>query len=87
MNNPDSDIDEQHVSLLSPSDVDRLRDSPIFLVFATGFRTGLDKVQARLRELARNLTFRELSSTQRTLVVSGLPHAYSTNPEMPAEPS
>jgi len=54
MNNPDSDIDEQHVSLLTPSDVDRLKESPIFLVFATGFRTGLDKVQARLRVLARN---------------------------------
>jgi hypothetical protein len=52
--NPDSDLDEQHASLLSPDDIQRLRHVPIFLVFATGFRSGLDRIQVRLQELAGN---------------------------------
>jgi HD superfamily phosphohydrolase len=43
MNNPDSDLDEKHVDPLAPPEIEKLKHVPIFLVFATGFRSGLEK--------------------------------------------
>jgi hypothetical protein len=52
--NPDSDLAEKHVDPLTPAEVERLRDIPILLVFATGFRSGLAKIENQLRGLAGN---------------------------------
>src|SRR5260370_26825749 len=53
MKNPDSDLDWN-----MPRRLHRNRwgaeQVPIFLVFATGFRSGLAKIEARLRELTGN---------------------------------
>ena len=50
-----TNLDEKHVSLLTPDETEKLKHIPIFLVFATGFRSGLEKIQTRLRELTGNL--------------------------------
>jgi len=50
----DSDPDEKHSDPLAPGDIEKLRDVPIFLVFATGFRKGLARIQQRLRQLTGN---------------------------------
>ncbi|MGO9262900.1 MAG: HD domain-containing protein [Bryobacteraceae bacterium] len=50
----DSDVEEKHADPLSPGDLEKLKHVPIFLVFATGFRSGLAKIEQRLRELTRN---------------------------------
>jgi hypothetical protein len=47
----DSDLDEKHSDPLSPGDIEKLKDVPIFLVFATGFRKGLARIQQRLEQL------------------------------------
>ena len=52
--NPDSDLDEKHVRSLSTEAASRLKDVPILLVFATGFRSGLEKIETRLRDLTGN---------------------------------
>lgn len=38
----------------TPEQMGKLKQVPIFLVFATGFRSGLAKIEARLRELTGN---------------------------------
>ena len=50
----DSDPVEKHVEALGQGDIEKLKDIPIFLVFATGFREGLAKVEQRLREMTGN---------------------------------
>lgn len=52
--NPDSDVEEKHAEPLAPEQIRKLRNVPIFLVFATGFRKGLARIQDRLRELTGN---------------------------------
>jgi hypothetical protein len=54
------DIDEKHVAQLTPGDIEKLKNIPIFLVFATGFRTGLTKISQRLTELTGNKDIRGL---------------------------
>jgi hypothetical protein len=51
---PSLDLDEKHAAPLSQEDKERLKHVPIFLVFATGFRSGLAKIEVRLRELTGN---------------------------------
>jgi hypothetical protein len=58
--NSDSDIDEEHVAPLAPADIEKLRNIPIFLVFATGFRTGLTRISERLTKLTGNADIRGL---------------------------
>lgn len=48
------DLDEKHVGPLAGDVLKRLSDVPIFLVFATGFRGGLEKIKERLSELTQN---------------------------------
>ena len=50
----DSDLNEEHVTPLSKEEIDKLKQIPIFLVFATGFRLGLAKIEARLSKLTGN---------------------------------
>jgi hypothetical protein len=52
--NSDSDLQEKHAGPLAPGDIEKLRDVPIFLVFATGFRGGLARIRQRLSELTGN---------------------------------
>ena len=52
--NPDFDLDEKHSSPLAPDEVNRLREVPIYLVFATGFRVGLARIVQRLQDLTGN---------------------------------
>ena len=51
----DSDLDEKHSDPLASGDIEKLKDVPIFLVFATGFRKGLARIQQRLGQLAGNV--------------------------------
>jgi HD superfamily phosphohydrolase len=60
MKNRDSDLDEKHADPLASTEIEKLKHVPIFLVFATGFRSGLEKIQQRLRELAGNPDVRGL---------------------------
>jgi HD superfamily phosphohydrolase len=50
----DSDLDEKHSDPLSVESIQKLKGLPIFLVFATGFRSGLDKISERLKGLTEN---------------------------------
>lgn len=50
----DSDPEEAHVEPLGPEDLEKLKNTPIFLVFATGFREGLARIEQRLRQLTGN---------------------------------
>lgn len=54
LTNPDSDLDEKHVEPLTPEQLARLTAVPILLVFATGFRSGLEKIRRRLADLTKN---------------------------------
>lgn len=54
ISNRDTDLREQHATPLTPEQLKKFQGVPIFLVFATGFRSGLAKVEARLRELTGN---------------------------------
>lgn len=51
---PDSDVREKHSDPLAPRDIEKLKGVPILLVFATGFRSGLVRVEQRLKELTGN---------------------------------
>ena len=50
----ESDIGEKHAEPLTEDERSRLKDIPIFLVFATGYRSGLAKIEARLSALSGN---------------------------------
>jgi deoxynucleoside triphosphate triphosphohydrolase SAMHD1 len=52
--NQDSDLDEKHAEPLNPDELAKLTATPILLVFATGFRSGLARIQQRLAELTKN---------------------------------
>ena len=52
--NSDSDLDEKHADRLAQGDIEKLKNIPIFLVFATGFRDGLARIEQRLRQLTGN---------------------------------
>jgi hypothetical protein len=58
--NSDSDIEEKHVAPLAQEAIEKLRNIPIFLVFATGFRSGLTRISQRLTELTGNADIRGL---------------------------
>jgi hypothetical protein len=53
--NPDSDLAERHAAPLAREKIEKLKHVPMFLVFATGFRSGLTKIEARLKELTGSL--------------------------------
>jgi hypothetical protein len=52
--NLESDLHERHAGPLTREEIEKLRHVPVFLVFATGFRSGLAKIESRLRELTDN---------------------------------
>jgi hypothetical protein len=54
LKNLGEDLDEKHVEPLALTEIEKLKRVPILLVFATGFRSGLEKIEKRLRELAGN---------------------------------
>ena len=56
----DSDLDEKHADPLVAEDIEKLRTAPILLVFATGFREGLARIQRRLTGLTGNPDVRGL---------------------------
>ncbi len=49
-----SDLDEKHVAALPEPVKEKLSQIPVLLVFATGFRSGLDKIIARAKALTQN---------------------------------
>ena len=56
----DSDLKEKHGEPLPLANIEKLKKLPVFLVFATGFRSGLTRILQRLTQLTGNAEIRGL---------------------------